>query len=458
MLGYLLAVMSWELGITAVGYVFVWTVLFRKRVSTESWRGLLRRTWPVWVMLVVIAAWSIYNYKSNYYNPTPAPSPQLALQALGISLFALQLPMSIGLYDPSPAGFEMLGIALAGLLFVALIVVTVLRSRRAWRGWAFAVLGWGVPVGSVVMSRVGYIGVPAIEQPMYYYLPTLLFLVGVLEAWSAPWRPERDGDGVDVVAADAASPKPPRRATRVVGAVAVAAFILAWVSSAWPTISSTNYGMIGPSDSPVRSYVTNLVASAQALQASGEQFSVINGVSPAGLMNFQGHNRLSQVTSVHDPTIRFDAPEGPWYAPDPAGVLVPATISWSAESSPVPPFADLSTAGITATNAAGGFCFTVDTPTAFVRWSLTAPATGGPLVVRTMATVDAATPVRVSTVTNPTDEPVVTNVNPRVWTTDEAGRLDTTPEPQISAVVIDSMTVGTTMCVDSIEVGTVSVG
>jgi hypothetical protein len=84
--------------------------------------------------------------------------------------------------------------------------------------------------------------------------------------------------------------------------------------------------------------------------------------------------------------------------------------------------------------------------------------TGGPLVIRTMATVDAAIPVRVSTVTEPGRDPVVTNVNPRTWTADEAGRLDTTPEPQIASVVIDSLTVGTTMCLDSIQVGTVATG
>lgn len=461
--GYLLAVMSWELGITAVGYAFVWTVLFRGRVSVEPWTGLVRRTWPVWVALGAIALWSVVNYKTNYYSPTPAPPPGLALEALGTSLVTLQLPMSIGFYDPSRPWFQIMGIALAGVAFVALIVITVLRSRRAWRGWSFALLGWGLPIGAVVMSRVGYIGVPAIEQPMYYYLPTLLFLVGVFEAWAAPWRPAAVGLGAAGAAGaagvgDSASPRPPRPAVLAAGAVAAVAFALAWVSSAWPTISSTNYGMIGPPDSIEREFMGNLVDSAHALQATGEQFSVINQAGMDELIHFQGHNRLSQLTSVHDPTIRFDAPDGPWYAPDTTGSLVPATITWAAQAPAVAPFTDLTTAGITATNAAGGFCFTVDSPTASVRWDLPTPVGGGPLVIRTMATVDAATPVRVATVTNPGDEPVVTNVNPRVWTTEEAGRLDTTPEPQIAAVVIDSMTIGTAMCLDSIQVGTVNRG
>jgi len=61
----------------------------------------------------------------------------------------------------------------------------------------------------------------------------------------------------------------------------------------------------------------------------------------------------------------------------------------------------------------------------------------------------------VSTITEPGRDPVVTNVNPRTWTTDETGRLDTTTEQQISSVVIDSMTVGASMCLDSIQVGTI---
>lgn len=450
--GYLLAVMSWELGITAVGYAVVWTVLFRGRVSTEPWPGLLRRTWPVWAGLAVIAVWSVVNYKSNYYNPTPAPSPELALQAFGISLSTRQLPLVIGFYDPGRPWFEVLGIALAGVLLVATVGLTLLRSRRAWRGWLFALLGWGLPVGTVVMARVASNGVAAIEQTMYYYLPILLFLVGVLEAWAAPWRPAPSG------AEDSGNPPPPRRAALAVGTVAAVAFAVAWVSSAWPTISSTNYGQIGAPESIERGFMANLVDSAHALQATGEQFSVINQAGMDTLIHFQGHNRLSQLTSVHDPGIRFDAPDGPWYVPDATGTLGPATIAWAAQASTVTPFADLTTAGVSATNAPGGFCFTVDSNDAMVRWDLSTPVGGGPLVIRTTATVDVATPVRVSTVTEPGDQPAVTNVNPRVWTSAEAGRLDTTPEPQVTAVVIDSMTVGTTMCLDSIQVGTVSSG
>lgn len=455
-LGYLLAVMSWELGMTAVGYALAWTVLFRGRVSTEPWRGLVRRTWPVWAALAVIGAWSVINYRTNYYTPTPAPSPELALQAFGISLSTLELPLSIGFYDPNRPWFEILGIGLAGVLLVALVVGTLLRSRRAWRGWLFALAGWALPIGTVVMARVASNGVAAIEQTMYYYLPILLFLVGVCEAWAAPWRPARSGAGAESDAPP--NPPPPRRAALAAGAVAAVAFAVAWVSSAWPTISSTNYGMIGPPDSVERVFMANVVDSAHALQATGQQFSVINQAGLDELIHFQGHNRLSQLTSVHDPSIPFDAPDGPWYVPDATGTLVPATIDWAAQASAVAPFADLTSAGITATNAPGGFCFTVDSPTATVRWDLSAPVGTGPLVIRTVATVQTATPVRVSSITNPGDAPVVTNVNPRVWAADEAGRLDTTPEPQISAVVIDSMTVGTSMCINSIEVGTVGTG
>lgn len=444
------AIMSLELGVTAIGYALVWALLFRSRVSTEPWLQLLRRTWWVWVALGALAVWSVLNYKINYYQPTPAPSLPLALDALGTSLVTVQLPLTLGFYDPSRAWFQLLGIALGAAAGVALIVVTLLRSRRAWRGWAFALLGWLIPVTAVVLSRVGYIGVRAVEQPMYYYLPTLLFLIGALEAWAAPWVWQRRHEPE----ASVPTGRPPRRGTLAAGAVAAVAFAAAWQSSAWPTIASTNYGMIGSPNTPFRNYMTNLVDSAHTLQASGAPFSVINGVAPEGLLNFQGHNRLSQVTGVHDPSIPFDAPDGPWYVPDETGTLVPATIQWQAELTA--PAVGLATNGTTAMNGGPGLCFTVDTPDAALRWDLPAPVAGGAPVVRTMATVAAATPVRVSTVTNPGDPPVVTNVNPRTWTPDETGRLDTTAEPQISSVVIDSMTVGTSMCLTSIQVGTVS--
>jgi hypothetical protein len=214
--------------------------------------------------------------------------------------------------------------------------------------------------------------------------------------------------------------------------------------------------MIGGPDTPARDYMANLVDSAHALQASGVQFSVINGVTPETLLNFQGHNRLSQTTSVYDPSIRFDAPDGPWFVPDATGTLVPATIRWPAQLTLTSSDSQPMTGGITMTGSGPGFCFTVDSPDAVLRWDLPAPVSGGPLVVRTMGTVAAATPVRVSTVTDPGDAPVVANVNPRIWTPDEAGRLDTTPEPQISSVVIDSMTVGTSMCLTSIQIGIVN--
>jgi hypothetical protein len=451
---FLVAVLALELGVIAVGYALLWTVLFRSRVSRERWRDLARRTWWLWLTLGAIAVWSVLNYKINYYQPTPPPSGSQALDALVTSLFTIQLPLTIGFYDPSRPGFRAVGIAVAAAAAVAVIVVTMVRSRRAWRGWAFALLGWLIPVAAVVLSRVGYIGVPAVEQPMYYYLPTMMLLVGVFEAGAAPWRPAPAGAPAD----DPPKRPAPRPAILVAGAAAAVAVALAWLSSAWPTISSTNYGMIGPSNSVERTYMANLVQSAHALQGTGEPFSVINAAGMDALVNFQGHNRLSQLTGVHDPTIRFDAPDGPWYAPDPTGVLVPATIAWSAATSPESPAADLTTTGISPTGAGPGYCFTVDDPAATVRWDLPAPVTGGPLAIRTMATVDAATPVRVSTVTEPGRDPVVTNVNPRTWTADEAGRLDTTPEPQIASVVIDSLTVGTTMCLDSIQVGTVVTG
>ncbi len=449
--GSLLAVLDWELGMSAVGYAALWTLLFRSRVTAESLRNVVRRTWWVWGVLIAIAAASALNYKLNYYQPTPAPTLPLVFEALATSALTVQLPVMLGFYDPSRPGFALVGVVLGCLALAGLLALTLKRSPHSWRGWVFALAGWFVPVLAVTLPRVGYIGVRAIEQPVYYYLPTFLFIVGVLEAWVAPRaRGAESPDGRPAAGLGN------RRSAAVAGALVMVALALAWLSSAWPTISSTNYGMMAGPNGPERQFMANLVDSAHALQASGEPFSVINGVAPAGLLNFQGHNRLSQVTSVHDPSIGFDAPDGPWYVPDATGTLVPATLHWQAELRLTSPVAEILTTGVTTTDTGPGFCFTVDAPDASVRWDLPDLVGGGPPVIRIMATVGEATPVRVSTISEPGNDPVVTNVNPRPWPVERTGRLDTTQEPQISSVLIDSMTVGTSMCLNSIEVGTVS--
>ena len=179
---------------TAIGFAALWTVLFRSRVTTESLVGIVRRTWSVWGILIAIAVWSILNYRLNYYQPTPASTLPLVAEALATSLFTVALPLGLGFYDPGNPGLHLFGIVFGVLMLAGLLAVTLRRSRRAWRGWLFALAGWFVPVLAVTLPRVGYIGIRAIEQPVYYYLPTLLFIVGVLEAWVAPWTRPRPDD------------------------------------------------------------------------------------------------------------------------------------------------------------------------------------------------------------------------------------------------------------------------
>lgn len=447
--GYLLAILSWELGITAVAFAALWTVLFRARVTDEPLRTLLARTWRLWLVLGLLAVAAVVNFRLYYYDPTPAPSVALALDALRTSLFTVQLPMVVGLFGPVLTTWRTVLVVSIAAFFVVVVVVTLVRSRRAWRGWTFALVGWLVPVLSVVTSRVGYIGIPAVEQSMYYYLPTLLFIVGALEAWVAPSWPHRE----EAVAARA--PAVRRRAIAMAG-LGGAAIATAFMWSTVPTIATTNYGMIGSPTALERDYMANLVASAKALETRGAPFSVINGVAPAGLLNFQGHNRLSQITKIYDPTLTFDAPEGPYYVPVSTGQLIPATIRWGAELSLPAQSGALTLRGVTLEASGDAMCFRVDQPSAYVRWDLPQPATGGPVAIRTMSSVDQASRVRVSTVGEPSKDPVVTNVNPRAWSPSEDGRLDTTPEPQVSAVVFDSMSVGAKICLSSLKVGTVS--
>jgi hypothetical protein len=357
----------------------------------------------------------------------------------------------IGVFAVDNHFVQVVASTLGCFLVLALITWTCRRSPMAWRGWTFALLGWLVPVATIVFSRVGYIGVHAVEQVMYYYFPTWLFLLGALEACAAP---SRATVGHRVKAVRLTSERRPYWGPALCPA-AVVALLSSYCLSAGPTISSTNYGMIGPPDAPERDYMATLVESAHELQAAGRQFSVINGIAPAGLLNFQGHNRLSQITSLHDPGIPFDGAYGPYYIPDRRGKLLPADPKWQAELSRTSVQGALTYKGVapSLTGPDGSFCFTVTQPGSQLQWNLARPISGGPLVIRTLAKVDRDTLMRVSTSTAPGGDIVVANVNPRLWPANQVGRLDTTPEPQVSVVVIDSLTVGASMCLLSMQVG-----
>ena len=131
------------------------------------------------------------------------------------------------------------------------------RDRQAWRGWAFAVVGWLVPAVALVLSRVGIFGVSVAQQPMYFLLPVTLATLGALLAWS-PTQPTQPPQ--------LANPPQPTQARlplrrRWVAVVTVVLLGVGYVLSGPVVVNTLFTYALGKYGTPHPDYVDRLLAS-----------------------------------------------------------------------------------------------------------------------------------------------------------------------------------------------------
>lgn len=449
-LGYGIAVLDWEITMLAAGYAAGWLLLFRRRVTDETLLQVLRRTWWLWSLLILIGATALWNYRVNYYEPTPPAGIVEVLRALSIALFDTVVPSLLGFHDPTSSWFVVIGTGLGVLALGWVMAYTLIRRVGAWRGWVYGVAGWLAPSAALVLNRVWMWGPNVSEYVMYFYLPSMLLMVGVLEAWSAPaskrlWMgpilDRRPGRGVIVVA------------------VVLVASGYAW--SARATIAQTlHFGYQATYGAADPAFVGTFEASADAAGAGGAKYSVINADAPTSLVAppFFPYNRLDKVIAVSDPAISFDAVDGPYYVAGPSGALHPAEIRWEQQLTVSGPSAAPQFSGVldVVFGPAGGVCFTPVDGESKIVWQLDQPVDGAQLVVRSLAMADGPTDKRV--LVSPGNDLDYTAANydaGKQWRPDRAGVLDTVAHSPISTVVIDSMTAGVRICLDSLAVGSV---
>jgi len=441
-LAYLVAVLDWESAMLTAGYALAWLVLFRSRVTPESLWAVLRRTWWMWALLVVIGGASLLNYQVNYYLPPPPAPLGDVINGLGISLFDTLVPSLLGFHDPSTHWFSVLGTVVGTLTLVCLVVFTLISRVSAWRGWLFALAGWFLPSVALLLNRVGYFGPQVAENVFYYYLPSLLFVVGVMEAWVAPRR------------APAKTFGPPARVRRVVGVVAVAVVVLAYIRSADATIAQRIPYGADPN------YVPNATTSAAAIDGTTPSWSVINGDVTEGLVPaaYAPFNRVSNVLGLNIPGLVVDAAQGPYYVASLAGELRPVQISWVVEQeSRLIGDSPLNVTGVTNLHfdQDRGVCFSTVDDASRVVLTLQEPVSGDRLVVRTLAGVDQPTGARLQTSAMPDGQLVGANDDGNRWEPGQPGRLDTVRATTVWQLVFDDFTPGSAICLSSLSVGTV---
>jgi hypothetical protein len=290
------------------------------------------------------------------------------------------------------------------------------------------------------------------EQPIYFFLPSLLTVVGVLESLRMPeLAPQSELPPVTG----------PRRGVLRRGAAlaALLAAALAYAMSAAATVASIfEFGAVAGTGAPLPAYVSNALASAAEVRARGEPFSIVSRNVPDGLVppSFSPFNRLSRVLDVNDPAVPVNGFDENWYAPDATGELLPVEASWrrSVSVDPAGHSVALDVAGMepVPTGNDAGACFRVVSTESHLVVPLGEPVSGNGLVVRTQATVDQATPIR-TIVGSPGRGFTPANADLERWRTDSPGRIDPVSDTVIDSVGYDGLAPGVNFCLRTVWVG-----
>jgi hypothetical protein len=435
--GAAIGVLDYELPMLLCGYLGLWFLLFGSRVTSETVVATLRRTWWLWVGVTAIGVAAALNYRLNYYDPVQRPSPVDVVHAMGRSLVRTLIPTALGFHDPRSAGFSALSLVI-GCVGLVLLVSWLLATRRgAWRGLVFAGAGWLLPTLALVLNRVSIFGVGVVDNAIYFHLPSVLFVVGVLEAWLAPRRQERSRAG-------AAGP-----ARRLVVPTALLVVVGGYAWSAGPT---ADYQL---PEGATPTFVQRARASAATLVATGEPFSVVNSDVPGFVVpgDFEPYNRADRVLGVTVPALTFDDPSVPLYRLAAGGDLVPVEVDWLDEATPS--VLTVRDGPDDATTGDDGLCFTAGATTSVV-WSLDASQTGPDLVVRTVATVAATTTLRL--VVRPEGKVGFDRANKdrHTLTPDRSSVLDTVATSSAATLRLKGFTPGIRVCIESVAVGRVT--
>ncbi len=446
LLGAVVGVLDYETPILLPAYLLLWVLLFAHRISDEGTLALLRRTWWLFLGLIAVSAVAALNYRLHYYAPAPTPPLGDLLEALARSWGGTLVPTTLGLHplDPFSTRGVLVLTAVVGWVVTVLFVGWVLSTRRgAWRGLVFAGLGWAVPTLAVLVNRLERYGPTVADDAIYLYLPTLLTLVGVVEAVLAPRRHE---------------PRP-RPSTALLLRAAVPTAVVAMLASYAVSVGPT-WGYRIPAGAE-RDFVTSARSSAAATRESVGRFSVIDSFTHTVVMpeGYGRYSRDSNVLGMTVPDLHFDDPRPPFYRADEEGRFQPAPVEELARTEGPPrtsaPLQVRDPAG-PVRRTAGGYCFTT-TASTDVLWQFP-QVSGDDLVVAARLTVDRTTemtlnvrptPDRAFTYPYPID-PGTTTLRPRGPGTLEIVDFDT-----LAGVVLRQFDPGVEVCLQSLEVGQV---
>lgn len=296
-------------------------VLDPQRSVRESLGDIIRE-WRDWLLYLVPAALYAVGYFAWYWEPSGNSAPGLLGQFLRVSWGRVVLPSFVGFEVSRGHTSAAMGAAILAVeIGLAVTVVwTVARRPRAWRAWAFLVVGFLVNATAVGLARLGAFGTLVAYGYRYWLEVTYLLPIALGAAFLG--FPERDSVGEWLRRAGRGGW---HKAVIALGILALCAhLVLAWssagrMSSAWPGRQAS-------------AYVHTLSTGLHHLADEGVHPTVLDGVVPEAIMpSWMGYgsavqyNRHSEFLRLIDPTLQFDRPSRSLFVVRDDGSLVPVT-------------------------------------------------------------------------------------------------------------------------------------
>lgn len=288
------------------------------------------RAWRIWLLYLAPVALYAAVYLTFYWQPSSPPSVGLIGEYLSVSWQRVLVPSVFG-FQISPASItpaEQVLVIAGQLAVLVAIGVSMVRSRRAWRGWAFLAM--------VFLANTLMAGLPRIADwgagvaYFYRYYPELTYLVplAIAAAFARPLSPSGE-------AMPGHHDTPTRLRLAGYGAVLVVLVVhVAIASSAAQRISLASPGR------QARPYIDNFRSDLARIERSGVRPSVVDGVVPDFIVaswSVYGppyQNRYSEVFPLIDPQLQFDHADGPLFRVADDGhlqkvALVPSAGGWA---------------------------------------------------------------------------------------------------------------------------------
>ncbi len=285
-------------------------LVLSETLDPRAWaREIWRERWA-WIGYCTLDLLALINYFASYYHRMPRPSLGQVFHFVEVSLLETFTPALLGL-KRVPTSSTAASVA-AGLVFCALLALTLYFRPRAWRCLLAALLVFLITMIPLGLNRIRLFGVDVGAELYYQQSAQFMFLILAGFALSRRWGDERSGS------AQRLRGWIPSRMLPAVALAAAVGYGVLYVSS----VHALANAAWQPRDA--HSYVRRFLAATERVRAAtGREPNLIDLTVPSALMpaDFVPFNRYSEFLPVISSKLRYDEASEPAFVVDSSGGL-----------------------------------------------------------------------------------------------------------------------------------------